>query len=473
MARRNANGEGTIYPRKDGRWEGAIKVLTSDGKTKRVRVYGASRAEAHKKLTELKAKNDQGIPVADRSWLVGDYLDYWLAEVVKPTLRPSTYDRYETAIRLYLKPGLGGHQLTKLSVPAVQTFLNQKIKNGMSVRSTQILREVLRSTLTRATEEELVARNVAQRVRLPKWEREDIQPWTAQEARAFLKASEQDPLHAAFVILVLYGLRRGEVLGLRWRDIDFPASIIRIRQQVQRVGGSLQEGPVKTASGRRDLPLLSLVRNLLVELQARLGFDADGFVFSTRTGRPLEPRNFVRSFQRIIERNKLRRITVHQVRHTAATLLKDLGVPARDTQTILGHSDISITQQIYQHTDMVGRREALSRVEEVLRIAHQSETAQDGEHRRLREVGDGSSSRQFSRQVSYLTDEVISFLSGTPGRIRTYDTWFRSSIDNRGEFRATEAKRAMEVCTRHWTLGIVAVSLAVKKVGDNQPTTTA
>lgn len=462
MARRKTNGEGTVYRRKDGRHEGAVYVLTSGGIRKRVRVYGATHAEAAAKLAEARAKKDLGIPVADKAWRLGDYLDYWLAEVVKPTLRPSTYDRYETAVRLYLKPGLGGHVLTRLSVPAVQTFLNHQVQKGMSVRSTQILREVLRSALTRASAEELVARNVAQLVRLPKSERQDSQPWTADEARAFLKASESDPLYTAFVVLVLYGLRRGEVLGLRWRDIDFRNSVIRIRQQVQRVGGRLQEGPVKTSSGRRDLPLLDLVRDLLAGQRARPGYDLAGFVFATRTGQPLEPRNFVRSFQRIIERNDLRRITVHQVRHTAATLLKDLGVPARDTQTILGHSDISITQQIYQHTDMAGRREALSRVEAVFRDIRVSKTAQDGNSGRSRGAVDGSGSRHFSRQVSYLADSVTLFLSGTPGTIRTCDTWFRSPIETRLEERLSQMNRVMEFRTRQWKLGIDAVNVAVK-----------
>ncbi|WP_417159173.1 tyrosine-type recombinase/integrase [Streptomyces gilvifuscus] len=364
MARRNANGEGTIYRRKDGRYEGAVWVLTTDGTRKRVRVYGVTRAEVHSKLIEVKAKSQQGVPTAGKTWRLGEYLDYWLAEVVKPSLRQSTYERYESGVRLYLKPGPGTLTFARLSVPVVQSFLNQQLSDGKSVRSVQILREILRSALTRAHEEELIHRNVATLVKLPTWERDDVQPWDAKEAAQFLSAARADALYPAFVILVLYGLRRGEVFGLRWSDIDFEDSVIRIRQQIQRIGGELHQGPVKTRAGRRNLPMLDLTRDVL--LAHRRGHQAGELVFTTRTGRPIEPRNFVRSFHRVRMQAVVRRITIHQVRHTTATLLKDLGVPARDAQSILGHSDVAVTQRIYQHTDMTGRTNALRRVEDAL-----------------------------------------------------------------------------------------------------------
>lgn len=146
---------------------------------------------------------------------------------------------------------------------------------------------------------------------------------------------------------MIHGLWLGEVLGLRWRDIDEDDSEIRVRQQLQRVKGELRLYPVKTAAGRRDLPLLPVVEDMLAlrhEAQAsdhqELGgaWQDTGLVFTTRTGRPIEPRNLLRSFRRICTHNDLRVIKVHHLRHTTATLLKNLGVPARDAQLILGHS---------------------------------------------------------------------------------------------------------------------------------------
>jgi len=245
----------------------------------------------------------------------------------------------------------------------------------MSVWNVQILRQVLSAALSRAVKDELVARNVARLVELPTWEPAEVVPWSSAEALAFLRAASSDPLYPAFVLLLLYGMRRGEVLGLRWQDIDSDTEVIRVRQQIQRIQGELHVGPLKTRAGRRDLPLIGLATDALTA--RREAQDADriklgrswvdtGLVFTTRTGRPIEPRNLVRSFTRICRDNGIRRIRVHAVRHTTASLLKALGVPARDAQIILGHAHVTTTQQIYTHVDEDARRDALTRLNELL-----------------------------------------------------------------------------------------------------------
>ena len=208
--------------------------------------------------TEAQELNSQGIPVPDRSWKLGDWLDYWLEHVVAPNRRPATYALYEMIARLYLKPALGTAPLARLSAARVQAFLNGQLAAGQSIRQVQVMRTVLSSALTRAMREELLMRNVARLVELPGWERQPIAPWTAEEARGFLTAARDDPLYPAFVLLLLYGLRRGEVLGLRWTDVDLGGGEIRVRQQIGRVNGELRVGPVKTNAGRRDLPMLPL-----------------------------------------------------------------------------------------------------------------------------------------------------------------------------------------------------------------------
>ncbi len=257
----------------------------------------------------------------------------------------------------------------------MQVFLNQRLETGDSVRKVQVMRTVLSAALTRAVREELIIRNVARLVELPEWQRGTIRPWSADEARRFLAAAKADPLYPAFVLLLLYGLRRGEALGLRWNDIDFDAGTIHVRQQLQRISGELRLGPVKTSAGRRDLPLLDLARQALklqAERQAAYRADmgcawpATDLVFTTRTGRPVEPRNFVRSFRRICDDNNIRLIKVHHLRHTVGSLLKDLRVPARDAQTILGHARISTTLEIYTDTDDQAQRDALTRLHGLL-----------------------------------------------------------------------------------------------------------
>ncbi len=312
----------------------------------------------------------------DRAWKLGDWLDYWLENVIAANRRPATHALYETTVRLYLKPALGGYPLARLSAARVQAFLTGQLAAGHSVRKVQVMKTVLSSALARAMREELVMRNLVRLAELPAWERQPIMPWTADDARAFLHAASSDPLYPAFVLLLLYGLRRGEVLGLRWRVVDDQDHELRVRQQIQRVHGELRMVPVKTTAGRRDLPLLDLAAEVLdtrreVQAADRLELGRawvdNGLVFTTRTGRPVEPRNLARSFRRICDSHGLRPIKVHHVRHTTATLLKNLGVPAHDAQLILGHSRLAVTLEIYTHEDRQAHRDALGKISDVLR----------------------------------------------------------------------------------------------------------
>jgi integrase len=374
-ARRRLNGEGSITLRSDGRWMGRFYAWTASGTRKRLTVYGTTRKQAAERMRQAQDRNAQGIPVPDRSWNLGDWLDYWLEHVVAPNRRPATYALYEMTVRLYLKPALGTVPLTRLSAARVQTFLNGHLAAGQSIRQVQVMRTVLSSALTRAMREELLIRNVARLVELPGWQRQPIVPWTVDEARSFLTAARDDPLYPAFVLLLLYGLRRGEVLGLRWTDVDLEGGEIRIRQQLGRVSGELLIGPVKTSAGRRDLPLLPLA---LVMFDVRRDAQAadrqelarawqdNGLIFTTKTGRPIEPRNLTRSFHRICRANGVRPIKLHHLRHTTATLLKNLGVPARDVQLILGHSRLAVTQEIYTHEDLQAQHDALVRLSDAL-----------------------------------------------------------------------------------------------------------
>ena len=368
-ARRRSNREGSIWQRQDGRWTGAAYVLTTAGAFRRAYVYGRTREQVHSRLVEIQDRSARGIPRADHAWKVGEYLDYWLENIASSAVRPTTFAKYETITRLYLRPGLGRYRLDRLSVAVVQAWLNSRLAAGDSIAKVHVMRTVLGAALTRAMREELVARNVARLVTLPPDRPARQQPWSASEALAFLQAARGDRLYPAFVLLLVYGLRRGEVLGLSWRDVDLEHDVVHIRQQLQRVRGRLRLGPVKTNAGRRDLPLLGVARSALLqhaELKilgaAAHEWTAEDLVFTTRTGRPVEPRNLARSFSRIIASHGLRPIRLHSLRRTTATLLKDLGVPPRDTMEILGHARIAVTMEIYTGADDASRRAALTRL---------------------------------------------------------------------------------------------------------------
>ncbi len=374
MAGKRANGEGSVYRRTNGLWIGAAYVETTDGQCKRVFVSGATRQKATDKLSAKIALSKRGIRTAIKDWTIATYLDYWLTNVVAVKNRVRTQELYEQTIRLHLNPALGRIRLTKLSVQDVQRVVNAQVEAGTGARTIQNTRGVLRAALSRAEREELVARNVAKLVDIPVYHRKPITPWTADQVTQFLATARDHRWFGAYVFLVTYGLRRGEVLGLRWRDIDLEASRLTVAAQLQRVGNELQTVDVKTEAGHRVLPIIPLIRAVLLEQQAlqneqhwpELSDDLNDLVFRSSTGTPIEPKNLVRDFHQLREDAGLPRITVHHTRHIAATLLKNLGVPARDAQLILGHAQVTTTQQIYQHADIDGQTRALERMGQLL-----------------------------------------------------------------------------------------------------------
>jgi integrase len=425
MVHRRVNGEGTNYRRKDGRYEAAKMITTASGARRRIRRYGKTAQEALEKLLDAAMQAQRGVPLPDKKWKVDEYLEYWLENYVRTDKRPKTYEQYEMSARLYIKPGLGRQALSDLTVPMVQAFLNSLLKDGHYIRTVQIARTTLSAALTRAQREELVNRNVARLVELPQYMPKEIKPWSLDEGSQFLAAAADDRLFAAFALLLFYGLRCGEVLGLRWCDVDREKGVIHIRQQLQRVAGrGLLIGPVKTKSGKRDLPLVGKVSDGLEEYrrqQAALrdkqpGWAGSGddqeLVFTTNVGTPIEPRNFVRTFWKICNANSLRVIKLHHLRHTTATLLKDLGVPTRDAQIIMGHASSWMTEQIYQHADMTSQTKAMTKVENVFS--------------RVFEAG-GEDCRQIAVKPSAITS-WLPFMQphpiykiGGPGGTRTHD----------------------------------------------------
>jgi integrase len=380
--RKRGNGEGTISKRKDGRYTAAIYVTRPDGTRGRKWIYGRTRDDVAAQLAQLAHRVHAGTVIPTKSVTLAEYLQYWLGEVAGPKLRPTTVAKYRTAVELYLRPGLGRHRLDKLTVAAVQTFLNTRGAGGDSVPKLRMIRETLSSALGRAVREELIPRNVAQLTTLPTEQRPRRTAWTAAQARAFLTAADGDPAHPVFTVALVYGMRRGEIAALRWADIDFTAGRLRVRHSLVRVNHQLVLGPVKTKAGVRSLPLVPLARAALLaqghrqnaqRAAAGPGWEDTGYVFTTRTGRPVEPRNVSRSFDRIVTGAGLPPIVFHDLRRTAATLLKDLGVPPRDAQVILGHANIAVTLGIYSEVFDTEILTALTRLDSALDHTHNSD----------------------------------------------------------------------------------------------------
>lgn len=256
MARKNPNGAGTIVRRSDGRYMGAVYVTDTLGRRVRKTVYGKTYDEAAEKVAQLQAQERKGVPVPDKAWTVESFLKHWLAEIVEPNARPTTHSKYETMVRLYLIPKLGKKKLTKLGIDDVRKFLRQLKTEHVGGATQQECLKTLRNALNRAMREELLLRNVAKLVDMPTAESKEVIPWKAQEAISFLRSTRSHRLHAAFVFAIVLGLRRGELLGLRWIDLDFAEGVAHPRKQVQRrkkVG--LVHVDLKTEHSKGALPL--------------------------------------------------------------------------------------------------------------------------------------------------------------------------------------------------------------------------
>ncbi|GAA3616688.1 tyrosine recombinase XerC [Streptomyces chitinivorans] len=404
-ARKNGNGEGSIYQRKDGRWEGTAYVLTTDGTYKRRSVYGKTWDEAHEKLTRLKADSQTGLPVATSRMTVAEYLAYWLTHVARVKVRKTTYVNYESLVRNYIVPGLGRKRIVRLTARDIRAFLLTTARTCQccaqgkdearperkrrccalgrccekypSDRTVRFLLVILRAALQHAVREDELPRNVARNVELGMGTKRDIEPLTAQEGKQLLAAARGSRLWAAYELAVRIGLRRGELLGLRWQDVDLHEGVLTVRQALQRVGGELIIVPPKTQRSARRVALPEeCVRALRAQRAQQLADrraagenwkgTGQGLVFTTRNGTPIEPRNLNRSFEALCARAGVRRVRFHDLRHTCASLLHEQGADARMIMEVLGHSSIRVTMDVYTFVRLDAQRSAFARMGSVL-----------------------------------------------------------------------------------------------------------
>ncbi|RAY16382.1 site-specific integrase [Actinomadura craniellae] len=406
--KRRANGEGSIFPYRNG-YAAYVWVTTPTGERKKRWAYGKTREAVHTKYVKLLGEAAKG-PVPTSVPTVERYLTYWLSDVIEPNREPQTYAHYETMARLYVVPALGRKRLDRLTVRDVQTWLNQLpnacqccaqgkdaarperhtdarkrqrccaigrcCKSYPSRRTIQAARNTLRAALSHAQAEEILSRNVAGMAKLPTMRKRarGKSSWSVDEARRFLESarSQKDPLYAAWVLILVLGLRKGEVLGLRWEDVNLDAGELSVSMQLQRVRGELiHKERTKTEDSTDVLPLPEICVTALRIRQKRQESECTarnerwtgkGLVFTTRTGRPIEPRNVNRSFAHRCACADVRPIRVHDTRHTCGSLLAALDIHPRTAMQILRHSQIGITMEVYTQVPNEVTREALKRL---------------------------------------------------------------------------------------------------------------
>jgi len=372
---RRANGEGTIYERRDGRWEGAAYVLLPTGGRARKRVYGKTRAEVFAKLADLQQKSRSGMPAISGQVTVAAYLDEWLESVARHSVRPSTFYSYRLYVRDHLIPALGRKRLTRLSPSDVRGFIQSKSAAGLAPATVKQMHAILRAALQHAVREDLVARNVAKLVVVSSPSQPEVVPLSVEEARALLSVAGGTRLYALWAVALAVGLRRGEALGLRWMDVDLVKGELRVVQTLQRVDGRLQFVPPKSDRSRRRVPLPAVAVAALERHRGQAVDEADGrgdsveptdVVFTSSVGTPLEPRNANRAFTELLKNAGLRPTRFHDLRHTCASLLLAQGVSPRVVMETLGHSAIAVTMNTYGHVMPLAQRDAADRMNELL-----------------------------------------------------------------------------------------------------------
>jgi integrase len=307
--------------------------------------------------------------------LLGAYLEDWLADVVRLSVRPKTYVSYRSVVRLHLVPCLGHHRLVELRPTDVQAFLNAKAASGLAPRSVAYHRNILRQALGHAERTELVGRNVARLALPPRIPRREVHPLSPEQARTFLAAIGGDRFEALYLLALGCGLRQGEILGLRWSDLDLDGGTVRVRQALQRVEGRFALVEPKSSTSRRIVALPSIVCAGLVAHRERQTHEGPGravadefadLVFTTTVGTPIDGISVTRRFQRILRNAGLPHQRFHDLRHACASLLLSQGVPARVVMETLGHSQISLTLNTYSHVIPALGREAAERMDAVL-----------------------------------------------------------------------------------------------------------
>jgi integrase len=354
VAKKRGNGEGSITRRKDGLYMARYTVQTTAG-SKRKAIYGKTRQEVSEKLNKALADRDGGLIFDAENLTVSEYLDRWLRDSVRGSVRPNTYKSYGQQVRCYLKPSLGRMKLRKLSPMHVQGMYREMQDRGLSARTVQYTHAVLHRALKQARRWGVVGRNVAEDVDPPQVKREEMRPLNPDQTRALLKAAEGNRLDALYIVAIHTGMRPGEILALKWDDVDLDSGTLQVNRALS--GGEFTAP--KTARSRRRIKLTAgSVKALrahrkrqLEERMQHAGLWQDyGLVFPSTVGTPLNHRNLVRSFKALLKRAGLSQaVRLYDLRHTCATLLLSRNVHPKYVQELLGHASIALTLDTYSH----------------------------------------------------------------------------------------------------------------------------
>jgi integrase len=374
MGGKRGNHEGCITRRADGRWE--ARITLADGRRKSL--YAKTRQEVQRKMAQVRRDIEGGLPIVDERQTLAQFFESWMRSA-KHRLKASAYRRYRTNLRYHLLPALGHVVLSRLTPQQVQVLYTGKLDAGMSASSVANIHTVLHSALGEAVRLGLVQRNVADLVQKPRRRRTKMTTLKEEQVQVLLNAIKGNRLEALYVLALSTGMREGELLGLRWNDVELERGFLQVRVSLQESDGPVRRilDEPKTSHSRRRIALsryavltLNEHRKRQDEERRNAGEMWDGrlnLVFTNTIGRPLHPSHMRRRlFGPLLKEAGLPSIRFHDLRHTAATLLLRRGINPKIVSEMLGHANISITLDNYSHVTPDMQQAAAAAMDDVL-----------------------------------------------------------------------------------------------------------
>ena len=368
--------------RNTGRWQ-AIVELGRDERGKRKQRFKNTprekntKAEARRVARQILNEYEAGTYVEPSELVLSTYLESWLSDVARHRVADRTYDRYRIIVRHHLVPALGQVKLDALRPDQVQHFYGRLSDQGLAPSTVQKVHAVLHSALKHAVRMRLLVRNPSDDLSLPKIRRPEIRALTDKEIARLLATAKDTSVAVPLLCLLTIGVRRGELLGLRWSDVELEAGVLSVRRSLEESSSGAVLKEPKTAKGSRTIALPEVTiealrehRKAQCELRVRVGpaYNSGELVFPGADGEPWWPSNFGRACRRVMKKAKLD-CRLHDLRHTHATMLLRQGVHPKVVQERLGHANIGITLDIYSHVAPHMQEEAAAKIDAGLRAA--------------------------------------------------------------------------------------------------------
>ena len=371
MPKRRANGEGNIRKRKDGRWEGRYTVGhdPETGKAIIKNVLGKTQAEVKEKLKKAIEEN-VGIDYGKaKTYTVGGWLEVWMENYAKIKLRPSTYKTSQGFLKNHVRPQIGSIPLADLTSLDLQRFYKhlldggrvdrieaKKKPKGLAPKTVRNIHQMIGSAYNLAMEQNLVSKNPTQGCALPKVEHKEMKTLTADQLSAFFQEAMDSGVYELYYLDLATGLRRGELLGLKWTDVDFQHGALKIQRAISRQNGKVVEAPLKTKNAYRTLPLSADAIDVLAQQRRKTGNSE--WVFPSPTGGPMSPDSVLHMLHRVLKRAGLPKVRFHDLRHTFATLALQNGVDVKTLSGALGHYSAGFTLNTYTHVTAQMKQDA-------------------------------------------------------------------------------------------------------------------